>query len=92
MANIKPFPPEFFASKLLVYMKATPDGWTLPGSMDGVLDIVHDAMVAAVAMEREACAKVADDNRHCVMQDFGMQDVWERVATGIAAQIRARRP
>ncbi len=49
-----------------------------------------EAVAVSVATEREACAKIAEDHGATSCQDFGMQDLMQRTAAGIAAAIRAR--
>ena len=57
----------------------------------GCADMVQRAIDAAVAAEREACAKIAAENTDFrMLQDFGMQSMCDQLCTNIATAIRAR--
>lgn len=56
-----------------------------------ILRLVISEQKKSEADEREACAKVAeDDTSFMMLQDFGMQQTCTQVRTNIAAAIRAR--
>ena len=60
------------------------------GTMSREREIVENALDEIAAAEREACAKVADDAAHCMLQDFTMQGVIENNSRAIAHAIRSR--